>query len=281
MAGSKRKVGIRRPPLRAAPAERGRRRRATRRGCSAPNGRAPLPPAAAGPRGRRSIATGQRPAKRQPGGGAIGVFGGSPVSLMRRAARARPPCTVGTADSSASVYGCPGRANSAARPPRRLAQVHHRDAVADVLDDRHVVRDEEVVRPSSRCSSASRLRIWARIATSSADTGSSQTTSFGLDASARAMPMRWHWPPENSCGSGAAARAAGRPPHSSAHALACACAASPLAVRSSGSDDGRRVMRGSSEANGSWKMICMSRRARRSARLEPQGRCRRARPRRR
>ena len=42
--------------------------------------------------------------------------------------------------------------------------------------------------------------ICAWIETSSADTGSSHTTSFGLSASARAMPMRWRWPPENSAG---------------------------------------------------------------------------------
>ena len=36
--------------------------------------------------------------------------------------------------------------------------------------------------------------------TSSADTGSSAMISRGLRASARAMPMRWRWPPENSCG---------------------------------------------------------------------------------
>ena len=40
----------------------------------------------------------------------------------------------------------------------------------------------------------------AWIETSSAETGSSQTISFGDTASARAMPMRWRWPPENSCG---------------------------------------------------------------------------------
>ena len=40
----------------------------------------------------------------------------------------------------------------------------------------------------------------AWIETSSAETGSSQTMSSGSTASARAMPMRWRWPPENSCG---------------------------------------------------------------------------------
>ena len=57
-----------------------------------------------------------------------------------------------------------------------------------------------IVRPSSRCSSESRLMICAWIETSSAETGSSATTSLGFSAIARATPMRWRWPPENSCG---------------------------------------------------------------------------------
>jgi hypothetical protein len=44
------------------------------------------------------------------------------------------------------------------------------------------------------------LITWAWIDTSSAETGSSATISFGRSASVRAMPMRWRWPPENSCG---------------------------------------------------------------------------------
>ena len=54
--------------------------------------------------------------------------------------------------------------------------------------------------PSSRCRSCSRLTICALTETSSADTASSQTMRSGSVASARAMPMRWRWPPENSCG---------------------------------------------------------------------------------
>ena len=38
----------------------------------------------------------------------------------------------------------------------------------------------------------------AWIETSSAETGSSATMNSGASASARAMPMRWRWPPENS-----------------------------------------------------------------------------------
>ena len=55
----------------------------------------------------------------------------------------------GMADISASVYGCSGWRNSVA-PVGQLgdpAQVHHRDPVADVLDDAHVVGDEQVGQP--------------------------------------------------------------------------------------------------------------------------------------
>ena len=36
--------------------------------------------------------------------------------------------------------------------------------------------------------------------TSSAEVGSSQTRNSGCVASARAIEMRWRWPPENWCG---------------------------------------------------------------------------------
>ncbi len=45
-----------------------------------------------------------------------------------------------------------------------------------------------------------RLTTWAWTETSSAETGSSQTSTLGLSAMPRAMPMRWRWPPENWCG---------------------------------------------------------------------------------
>ena len=83
------------------------------------------------------------------------------------------------------------------------------------------------------------------------------------------MPMRWRWPPEKLLRV-AARRARARGPTSSqqlAHASAgprpraCrACAAARRGCR-------RPACRGSSEASGSWKTTCMSRRsARRSAR---------------
>jgi hypothetical protein len=35
---------------------------------------------------------------------------------------------------------------------------------------------------------------------SSADVGSSSMMNFGSSTMARAIAMRWRWPPENSCG---------------------------------------------------------------------------------
>ena len=80
------------------------------------------------------------------------------------------------------------------------AEIHHGDAVGDVLHDREIVADEDVGEAEPVLQVTSRLRICARIETSSAETGSSHTISFGSTASARAMTMRWRWPPENSCG---------------------------------------------------------------------------------
>ena len=45
-----------------------------------------------------------------------------------------------------------------------------------------------------------RLRTCACTETSSAEVGSSQTRNSGSVASARAIEMRWRWPPENWCG---------------------------------------------------------------------------------
>ncbi len=54
--------------------------------------------------------------------------------------------------------------------------------------------------PNSAWSSFSSATTWAWIETSSALTASSQTMSFGRLIIARAMPTRWFWPPESSCG---------------------------------------------------------------------------------
>ncbi len=76
------------------------------------------------------------------------------------------------------------------------AEVHHRDAVADMAHDREVVRDEEVRQTQALPAGPYRLTICAWIDTSSADTGSSQTISSGSqrqrarDADALALAAR-------------------------------------------------------------------------------------------
>ena len=56
------------------------------------------------------------------------------------------------------------------------------------------------VSPRAFCSSESRFKTCARMDTSSAEIGSSAMMKSGSITSARAMPMRCRWPPENSCG---------------------------------------------------------------------------------
>src|SRR3569623_1197425 len=114
-------------------------------------------------------------------------------------------------------------------------------------------------KPISFRRSCSRLMICAWIDTSSAETGSSATMNFGLPASARAIPMRWRCPPENSCGYRAAA-AAGNPTFSSRSAIRCfRSRLVPILCSSSASPRmSPTLIRGLRLAYGSWKMICIS-----------------------
>ena len=141
----------------------------------------------------------QRVWNRQPDGGKAGE-GTSPTSTIRFFRRRG--WGSGTAREQRHRVRVPGR-----RVERvdvgdldDLAEVHHRDAVADVLDDREVVGDEEIRQPELVLEIVEQVEDLAWIDTSSAETGSSQTRNSGLRASARAMPMRCRWPPENSCG---------------------------------------------------------------------------------
>ena len=69
-----------------------------------------------------------------------------------------------------------------------------------MLDDGQVVGDEQVGQAEPGLQIGEQLMIWAWMDTSRADTGSSQTIRLGSTARARAIPIRWHWPPLNSCG---------------------------------------------------------------------------------
>ncbi len=91
---------------------------------------------------QRPLAYGQRGWNVQPGGGSSG-FGTSPATAVR-ATPVSPRS--GTAASSIRVYGCCGRSEQLARR-RELddaPEVHHADAIGDVMDHREVVRNEEV-----------------------------------------------------------------------------------------------------------------------------------------
>ncbi len=114
--------------------------------------------------------------------------------------------------------------------------------------------------------SSSRLRICARMETSSAETGSSQTMSSGSSTSARAIEIRWHWPPENSCGRRRMTRSGSRP--TACNTVRTRDSRSPRSLMpaiTSGSAMMSPIRRrGFSEAIGSWKMSCTRRRSRRS-----------------
>ena len=108
--------------------------------------------------------------------------------------------------------------------------------------------------------------------TSSADVGSSQTRNSGCVASARAIEMRWRWPPENWCGNFSTSAPA-RPTDCSSSDTRAFKASSrtfdespPLPATSPCSRSGSPTMsstfqRGFRLAYGSWKIICMRRRS--------------------
>ena len=229
------RVITRRPAPRAgAPA-------APRAGCgSASGGRARPRPAAARLVSQISPSLrGQRVWNTQPDGG-FAALGISPCSRIRwplvaldasARPRAAPRCRGGAAPAKTRL----GRAHL-----HQPAEVEHRDPVGQVADDAEVVGDEQVgdVR-SSRCRSASRLRIAACTDTSSAEVGSSQTTSRGSPAKARAMATRCLSPPE-SC-DGPEPRGSGRPASPTRSARAAAPRAprrdSPASLRQRAADD--------------------------------------------
>jgi hypothetical protein len=82
----------------------------------------------------------------------------------------------------------------------QLAEIHDRDAVADVLHHREVVGDEEIGEAEALLQVLQQvddLRLDRHVERGDRLVADDQV---GLTASARAMPMRWRWPPENWCG---------------------------------------------------------------------------------
>ena len=81
-----------------------------------------------------------------------------------------------------------------------LPEVHHRDAVAHVTHDAEVMGDEDDRQPEVALKVAQQvddLRLDRDVQRGDGLVGDDQ---LGFSAIARATPMRWRWPPENSCG---------------------------------------------------------------------------------
>ena len=103
----------------------------------------------------------------------------------------------------------------------------------------------KMATPSVSLSSLSRFRICAWTETSSADTGSSATMRSGSSARDAAIPTRWRWPPDSSCGRREAKRA-GKPTRSSSsetRAIRCRRrrGARGWSVRATSADRARRT----------------------------------------
>ena len=135
------------------------------------------------------------------------------------------------------------------------AKIHHGHAVLDVFHDAEIMRNRTGTTSRDRAGDRTRrFRIVACTDTSSAETGSSQMMISGLKASARAMPIRCLWPPENwwgNCRPGPASvrRAPSVPPP---------CARSAPSCRPAWMSSGARMMsrtrcRGLRDENGSGR----------------------------
>ena len=86
---------------------------------------------------------------------------------------------------------------------RMLRRLRERVGGACLHDLRTIARSCEISSSptsSSRDNALSRLASWACADASSEASGSSSTITEGFAASARAIAIRWRWPPENSCG---------------------------------------------------------------------------------
>ena len=176
--------------------------------------------------------------------------------------RAAPPCSGGPAPRRA---GRTGRSRTGG--PRYMTATRS----LTFLTTARSCAMKRIVRLYSCLRSSSRLRIWACTETSRAETISSQTSSFGLSTSARAMLMRWHWPPENSRGAGdrRAGRGRCRPGRAWRWRVCRRSSLVPIFQMLSGSATMSLTRRrGLSDEIGSWKIICTCvRSVRRSPRL--------------
>jgi hypothetical protein len=106
------------------------------------------------------------------------------------------------AESSAWVYGCFGLAVN--RLPGAdlddLAEIHHRHAVRHVEDHVEIVRDEEVGEAEARREihqEVQHLGLDRDVEGRDRLVGHDEAR---LERQRGAIPMRWRWPPDSSCG---------------------------------------------------------------------------------
>ena len=177
-------------------------------------------------------------------------------------ARSTSGSGIGTADSSEIVYGCSGFAYSSAgrRDLDDRAQVHHGDAVGDVADDGEVVRDEQVgerelllqlleqvddLRLDRDVERRDRLVRHDEVGVQGQRPGQADALALAAGELVRVAAGRVRGRPTISSSSAARRPAARRP------ASPCTRSGSPMMRE--------MLWRGLSEANGSWKTICMRR----------------------
>ena len=192
------------------------------------------------------------------------------VSLMRLRGAAAPAAARSAPPTSARrCTGCSGRAKKAAarRALDDLAEVHHRDVVADVLHHRHVVRDEEIgqaelaLQPRQQVQDLRADRDVERRHRLVADHQLGVGGQRARDVDALALPARELVRKQVLLlGAQADGARTARPRG------ALRSSGVPTCIRSSGARTAAPARsRGFSDENGSWKMICSRVRAWRSA----------------
>lgn len=98
--------------------------------------------------------------------------------------------------------GVPGVAEDFVGGPHfhNFSLLHDGGAVGNIAHHCQVVGDEEIGKVEFSRRSMRMFSTWACTDTSRAEVGSSRMRISGLVMRARAMEMRWRWPPENSWG---------------------------------------------------------------------------------
>ncbi len=203
-----------------------------------------------------------------PDGGSIGD-GTSPSSTICCFCFARRGSAIGTADSKRAGVGMSRLAiqGIAVGDLGDLAQVHHGDPVGDVLDHRQVVRDEQVRQVELALQIRQQVqdlrlhrhverRDTARRRRSAAVAGRAPGRRRSADADRR----------RTRAGSGCSARGSDPTSSMSSCTVALRLFRSTVPCSWNGSlTIEPTVLRGFSEAYGSWNTICMSRRSSRSS----------------